>query len=77
MNRYQFVSNNKSSKNTHVKSEINKLSTNIRCHFLEITVPINETSKQFTPVAWDILGAQVFQLENERVTQLTIRLSRA
>jgi hypothetical protein len=37
--------NNESSKNTNVKSEINKLSTNKRCHFLEIIVPINETSE--------------------------------
>ena len=45
MNIYQFVSNNESSKNTNIKSEINKLSTNKRCHFLEIIVPINETSE--------------------------------
>jgi hypothetical protein len=43
MNRYQFVSNNDSSKNTNVKSEINKLNTNKRRHFLENIVPINET----------------------------------
>jgi hypothetical protein len=45
MNRYQFVSNNVSRKNTNVKSEINKLSTNKGCHFLEIIVPINETAE--------------------------------
>jgi hypothetical protein len=38
--------NNESSKNTNVKSEINKLSTNKRCHFLEIIAPINETLEQ-------------------------------
>jgi hypothetical protein len=46
MNRYQFVSNNESSKNTNIKYEINKLSTNKRCNFLEIIVPINKTSEQ-------------------------------
>jgi hypothetical protein len=45
MNGYQFVSNNESSKNTNVKSEVNKLSTQKRCYFLEIIVPINDTSK--------------------------------
>jgi hypothetical protein len=35
--------NNESSKNKNVKSEINKLSINKRCHFCEIIVPINET----------------------------------
>jgi hypothetical protein len=45
MNRYQFVSNNESRKNTNVESEINKLSTNKRCHFLEIIAPTNETSE--------------------------------
>jgi hypothetical protein len=45
MNRHQVVSNNESSKNTNVNSEINKLSTNKRCHFLEIIVHINETSE--------------------------------
>ena len=38
--------NNESSKNTNVKSEINKLSTNKRCHFLEIIAPIDETPEQ-------------------------------
>ena len=38
--------NNGSSKNTNVKSEINKLSTNKRCQFLENIVPTNETSEQ-------------------------------
>jgi len=46
MNRYQFVTNNESSNNTNVKSEINKLSTNKRCQFLENIVPIKETSEQ-------------------------------
>jgi len=46
MNRYQFVTNNESSKNTNVKSEINKISTNKRCQFLENILPINETSEQ-------------------------------
>jgi len=32
--------------NTNVKSEINKLSKNKRCQFLENIVPINETSEQ-------------------------------
>jgi hypothetical protein len=45
MNRYQFVSNNESSMYTKVKSEINKLSTNKRCHFLENIMPTNETSE--------------------------------
>jgi hypothetical protein len=45
MNRYQFVSNNQSSKNTNFKSDIHKLSTNKRCHFLEIIVHINEISE--------------------------------
>jgi len=35
--------NNESSKNTNVKSDINKVSTNKRCQFLESIVPINET----------------------------------
>jgi hypothetical protein len=38
--------NNDSSKNTNVKSDITKLSTNERCQFLENIVPINETSEQ-------------------------------
>ena len=46
LNRYQFVTNNESSKNTNVKSEINKLRTNNRCQLLENIVPINETSEQ-------------------------------
>jgi hypothetical protein len=37
--------NSESSKNTNVKSEINKLSTNERCQFLVNIVPINETSE--------------------------------
>ena len=37
--------NNESSKNTNVKSEINKVSTNKGCQFLEYIVPINETSE--------------------------------
>jgi hypothetical protein len=45
LNRYQFVTNNESSKNTN-KSEINKLRTNNRCQILENIVPINETSEQ-------------------------------
>jgi hypothetical protein len=45
MNRYQFVSNNESSKNTNVKSAVNKLSTNKRRHFLKIIVPKDETSE--------------------------------
>jgi hypothetical protein len=45
LNRYQFVSSNESSKNTNVKSEINKLSTNKRCHFLETILPTNEISE--------------------------------
>ena len=35
-----------SSWNTNVKSEINKLSTNKRCHFLEDIVPVNDSSEQ-------------------------------
>jgi hypothetical protein len=46
MNMYQFVTNNESSKNTNVKSEINKLNTNNRSQILEIIVPVNETSEQ-------------------------------
>jgi len=46
MNRYQFVTNNESSKNTNVKSEISKLSTNKRCQFLENIVPINDKSER-------------------------------
>jgi len=46
MNRYQFVTNNESSKNTNVKSEIDKLTTNNRRHFLENILAINETSGQ-------------------------------
>jgi hypothetical protein len=38
--------NNESSKNTNVKSEINKVSTNKRCQFLENIVPVTETSEQ-------------------------------
>jgi len=30
----------------NVKSEINKVSTNKRCQFLENIVPVNETSEQ-------------------------------
>jgi len=37
---------NDSSKNTNVKYEINKLSTNKRCQLLENILPINETSEQ-------------------------------
>jgi hypothetical protein len=44
-NRYQFVSSNDSNKNTNVKSEISKLSTNKICHFLEIIMLINQTSE--------------------------------
>ena len=43
---YQFVTNNEGSKNTNVKSEINKVSTNNRCQFLECIVPVNKTSEQ-------------------------------
>ena len=43
--RHQFVTNIESSKNRNVKSEINKLSTNNRCQFLENIVPINETEQ--------------------------------
>jgi len=46
MNRHKFVTNNKSSKNTNVKPETNKLSTNTRYQFLENIVPIKETSEQ-------------------------------
>jgi len=46
MNIYQFVTNNDSSENTNVKSEINKLSTGKRCQFLENIMHINETSEQ-------------------------------
>ena len=38
--------NNESSRNTNVKPDINKLSTNNRCQFLENIVPRNETSEQ-------------------------------
>ena len=38
--------NNETNKNTNIKSEINKLSTNKGCQFLENIVPINETSEQ-------------------------------
>jgi len=38
--------NNESSKNTNVKSEINKVRTNKRCQCRENIVPINETSEQ-------------------------------
>jgi len=48
MNRFQFVTNNESSKNTDIKSEINKLSTNNRCQFLENIMPTNDTSEQNT-----------------------------
>jgi hypothetical protein len=37
--------NNESSKNSNINSEINKLSTDKRCNFLENIVPINETSE--------------------------------
>jgi hypothetical protein len=46
MNRYQFVTNNGRSKNTNVKSEINKLSRNKKCQFLENIMPKKETSEQ-------------------------------
>ena len=45
MNRYQFVTNNESTKNTNVKSEINKLNTNNRCQFLDNILPMKETSE--------------------------------
>jgi hypothetical protein len=38
--------NSESNKNTNFKSEINKVSTNKRCQFLENILPINETSEQ-------------------------------
>jgi hypothetical protein len=38
--------NNETSKNTKVKFEINKVSTNKGCQFLKNIVPINETSEQ-------------------------------
>ena len=38
--------NNESSKNTNVKSDINKQSTNKRCHCFENIVPIHETSER-------------------------------
>jgi len=38
--------NNERSKNTNVKSEINKLSTNKRSKFLENIVPVNDSSEQ-------------------------------
>jgi len=38
--------NNDSSKNTNVKSDIIKLSTNKRCQYIENIVPINETSEE-------------------------------
>jgi len=40
------LNSNETSKNTNVKSEINKVSTNKGCQFLEYIVPINETSGQ-------------------------------
>jgi hypothetical protein len=46
INRYQFVTSNESNKNINVKSEIYKLSTNIRCQFLKNIVRINEISEQ-------------------------------
>ena len=46
MSRYQFVTNSESSKTTNFKSEINKLSTNAKCQFLENIMPINETLEQ-------------------------------
>jgi len=36
---------NETSKNANVKSEINKVSTNKGCQFLEYILPINETSE--------------------------------
>jgi hypothetical protein len=38
--------NNDSNENTNVTSDINKVSTNKRCQFLENIVPIHETSEQ-------------------------------
>jgi len=38
--------NNDSSKNTNVKTEINKVSTNKRWQFIENIVPLNDTSEQ-------------------------------
>jgi len=46
MSRYQFVTNSESSKTTNFKSEINKLSTNAKCQFLENIMHINETLEQ-------------------------------
>ena len=46
INRYQFVINNDSSKNTDVKPDINQLSTNKRCQFLENIVIRGEISEQ-------------------------------
>jgi hypothetical protein len=46
INRYQFVINNESSKNTDVKTDINQLSTNKRCQFLENIVIRGKISEQ-------------------------------
>ena len=44
--KYQVeqIINNETSKKAHFKSEINKVSTNKGCQFLEYIVPIKETS---------------------------------
>jgi cell division protein FtsL len=46
VNRFKFVINNESSKNTDVKPDINQLSTNKRCQFLENIVIRGEISEQ-------------------------------
>jgi hypothetical protein len=46
MNRYQFVISKESSKNTDVKPDINQLSANKRCQFLENIVIRGEISEQ-------------------------------
>ena len=46
MNRYQSVFNNKRSNTTDIKPNINQLSTNKICQFLEMTVINDEISEQ-------------------------------
>jgi hypothetical protein len=46
VNRYQFVSNNESIKNTNLKPDTNKLSRNKNCQFLENFVTRGNTQEQ-------------------------------
>jgi iron uptake system EfeUOB component EfeO/EfeM len=66
------LSSTESSKNTNVKSEINKLSEDKSCHFLEITVPINETSEHIHSNSGGHSWYTRVRLKSDRWTQLVL-----